>query len=280
MLRSASIAVALAVTATAAEAQSAPGGCISADPRVAQIAKIDGQRPLQVNRRKQTVLVSVGDPICQYDRTFPHDGDVEIVFDQSKERVTIRKGQIRAFSGGAASTRTSAGKSTAYADPPSASFAPGREKKMKMTNVSDTSPSTDEPVTPKPVRPKVGIYVFDDLTGNGQAEAFSSMIETAIIATGKFQVIERAQLGKLFSEQASVRSGVPNLGPKRAIEGVDYLIYGSITDLAIKDRSMSDRAMSAMFSGITSGACPSKEITLGSNIRITDIVTGDRKSVV
>lgn len=49
--------------------------------------------------------------------------------------------------------------------------------------------------------PVVGIAQMQDLTGTGQAETFSTMIETALIGSGKFRIIERSQLARLLEEQ-------------------------------------------------------------------------------
>jgi curli biogenesis system outer membrane secretion channel CsgG len=76
-------------------------------------------------------------------------------------------------------------------------------------------------------KPVVGIAEMDDLTGAGQADNFVAMIETAIIGSGKFRIIERARLATLLKEQGLGRSGMVTTSAKKrtgGFEGVDYII--------------------------------------------------------
>jgi len=73
--------------------------------------------------------------------------------------------------------------------------------------------------------------------------AFQDMLATALIKTRKFNVIERAQLGQLLNEQAlSTHAGIVEGGAEMGkISGVDYLIFGSITELGVSEQAMGFR---------------------------------------
>lgn len=124
-------------------------------------------------------------------------------------------------------------------------------------------------------RPVVGIAQMADLSDTGEAEAFSVMIETALIGTNKFRVIERSQLAVLLEEQKLALGGlVRSSNPERlgGFEGVDYLIYGTLVALSHEkagdDRATSERA-----------ACSPRRLRLEADIRITDTSTGEVRYV-
>jgi curli biogenesis system outer membrane secretion channel CsgG len=134
------------------------------------------------------------------------------------------------------------------------------------------------------VRPSVGISELDDLANTGQAATFSTMIETSVASTGRFRVIERERLGRLLQEQGRARSGVVtsrNRARVGGFEGVDYLIYGSITTVQAQART---NLLSALAGGLATGLrgqnggnvnCTTQEATLAVDIRITDADSGE-----
>lgn len=135
-------------------------------------------------------------------------------------------------------------------------------------------------------KPIVGIYQLDDFTNSGHAEAFSAMIETAVSASGKFRVMERSRLNKLIAEQGKAKGGVVTTntpGNVGGFEGVDYLVYGSITGLSMQQKSDIGAALiGGMLGGgrgSSSGNCRSGEVTLSADIKITDAKTGEVRYV-
>ena len=91
------------------------------------------------------------------------------------------------------------------------------------------------PVAAQDTRPVVGIAQMEDLTGGNQDENFIAMLETAIIGSGKFRIIERARLATLLEEQGLANGGVVTTnrpGQTGGFEGVDYLIYGTISSIS------------------------------------------------
>ncbi len=130
-------------------------------------------------------------------------------------------------------------------------------------------------------KPIVGVKEMKDLANTGQAEAFSTMILTAITNGNRFRVIER-QLGNLADERALQRSGtVTSRNPQqRALaEGVDFLIYGTITQGQTKAKSDVGGTLGLAVLGGFLGArntptCALAVASLEIDIRIVDTDTG------
>lgn len=134
-------------------------------------------------------------------------------------------------------------------------------------------------------KPIVAIYQMDDVARSGQAEAFSTMIETAIAATSKFRVIERSRLNTLVGEQARAKSGLLTTnrpGRMGGFEGADYLIYGSITSVSAANKT---NIGASLLGGMLSGSrnsnitCNNTYVTLSADIKITDANSGEVKYV-
>ncbi len=130
-------------------------------------------------------------------------------------------------------------------------------------------------------KPTVGIAQMEDLTGAAQADNFVAMIETAIIGSGKFRIIERKRLATLLKEQGLGRSGMVTTNNKKktgAFEGVDYLIYGTITSIsAVNKSNMGDNVLRGLLgSNRTQQAeCFNTRVRMEADIRITDTNTGE-----
>lgn len=131
-------------------------------------------------------------------------------------------------------------------------------------------------------RPVVGVVQMNDMASTGKAEEFSAMLETAIISSGKFRVIERGQLARLLEEQQRAGGGVITTnrpGVVGGFEGVDYLIYGSITGISAVDRQdVGAQLLTGLLSNNNARAqpsCRSTRVRLEADIRITDTATGD-----
>jgi curli biogenesis system outer membrane secretion channel CsgG len=135
-------------------------------------------------------------------------------------------------------------------------------------------------------QPIVAVAKIDDNAGSGQAETLTQMMLTAIAATQKFRVMERGQTGVLLQEQQRAKSGLVtsrNGGKVGGFEGVDYLIYGTITTLSVTKKSNIGATLGM---GLLSGGsgnqpqnCYGGEVTLSLDIRITDGETGQIRYV-
>lgn len=128
--------------------------------------------------------------------------------------------------------------------------------------------------------PIVGIAQMDDSAQTGAADTLSTMLETAIISTGKFRIIERSRLGRLEGEQANARTGrvtTNRPGRRGGFEGVDFLIYGSITGVSQQSRGDIGSTMLAGVFGNRNASCGRSQVSLTLDIRITDTNTGEVK---
>ncbi|MEO1220561.1 MAG: CsgG/HfaB family protein [Pseudomonadota bacterium] len=130
-------------------------------------------------------------------------------------------------------------------------------------------------------KPVVGIAQMEDLSGGGNADNFIAMIETAVIGSGKFRIIERARLATLMEEQGLALSGTTTTnapGQVGGFEGVDYLIYGTISSISATNRSdIGGSLLRGMLGGRNrnSDACYKTRVRMEADIRITDTETGE-----
>jgi len=95
-------------------------------------------------------------------------------------------------------------------------------------------------------------------------ENFEVMVETQLLKVGRFRVFERNKLDEILAEQGLQRA----IGFEQrdiAIEGVDYLIYGSITDFTIETEEFNTGSVSTF-----------KVTTrFGVDVKIADASTGE-----
>ena len=127
-------------------------------------------------------------------------------------------------------------------------------------------------------RPIVAIYQIEDLTGHDLSPTFSAMIETAITGTNKFRVMERAAVEKLLREQGGAKSGLLTTnrpGKIGGFEGADYLIYGSITSISVKQKSNFGASLLGGLGNNGNSTCVNAVVTLEADIKITDARTGE-----
>ncbi|EGF91310.1 hypothetical protein ABI_27250 [Asticcacaulis biprosthecium C19] len=134
-------------------------------------------------------------------------------------------------------------------------------------------------------KPIVAVYEMRDLTNNGLADTFSTMIATAVAGTSKFRVIERNDMDKLLGEQNRANSGLVTTNKpskKGGFEGADYLIYGTITSLSVVNKSdVGTSIVGSLFTpqGSAAPKCVYAIATVSVDIKITDASTGEIKYV-
>lgn len=129
-------------------------------------------------------------------------------------------------------------------------------------------------------KPIVGIAQMEDLSGGGNSDNFVAMIETAVISSGKFRIIERARLATLMEEQGLSLSGTTTSNSRGigGFEGVDYLIYGTISSISATNRSdFGGSLLRGMLGGRNSQPqdCYKTRVRMEADIRITDTETGE-----
>jgi curli biogenesis system outer membrane secretion channel CsgG len=133
-------------------------------------------------------------------------------------------------------------------------------------------------VAAQTTRPIVAIYEVRDLSGNNLSETFSAMIETAITGTNKFRVMERSGTDRLLREQGGANTGLlTSRQPGRVggFEGADYLIYGSITSVSVKQKSNFGASLLAP----QGTNCVNSVVTMEVDVKITDARTSEVRYV-
>jgi hypothetical protein len=92
------------------------------------------------------------------------------------------------------------------------------------------------------------------------------MIETQLIKTNKFKIIERSRLEEILREKGLSMAGITNGdGKLSGVSGVDYLIYGSITKLGQDKQGVS-------FGGI---GIASSKVSMAVDLRVVNASTGE-----
>lgn len=138
-------------------------------------------------------------------------------------------------------------------------------------------------------RPRVGVPPFNVTTAggfsnNGDLNGLAAdQMTTLLDQSDRFHVIERAQLQKLLDEQnleGIVRPG--ELAKPGQVRGVDYLLLGKVTDLAVKREKKGNSFGFAQLGGfINTGGADVKNdetvitTTCGVDIRLVDPTTGE-----
>src|SRR3970040_899235 len=97
------------------------------------------------------------------------------------------------------------------------------------------------------LKKRVAIATFHDKTGSGYhslGEGVADMLATALVKTGKFNVLERQEIEKVIQEQQFGQSFMvtPESAPKVGqILGAELFVVGSVTEFGTKERSISGK---------------------------------------
>ena len=112
----------------------------------------------------------------------------------------------------------------------------------------------------------VGIAEIGTSLPNTDVITFRTMVETAIISSNRFQVIERGRLKTILKERAMGEHGLTDAGGTTGgVSGIDYLIYGTITQLGVKQEAL----------GFGGFGTTKKTVSMAVDLRITDVNNGE-----
>jgi len=113
----------------------------------------------------------------------------------------------------------------------------------------------------------VGVGEITSSISSANPETFQTMLETALVKTNKFEVIERSRLDEVLGERALGMAGITdqNLGLS-GVQGVDYLIYGSITKLG-----ETKKQTNFLIAGLNKN---DKIYEMGVDLRLVDVSNG------
>ncbi|MFW2421335.1 MAG: CsgG/HfaB family protein [Porticoccaceae bacterium] len=111
-------------------------------------------------------------------------------------------------------------------------------------------------------KPIVAVGTFESSFNNYDTRNIQTAIETALSKTQKFSLMERGRLDQLLAEQGMSASGIVNgANQYGGFDGVDYLIYGRVTQLGLESKSL-----------LIMNAC---EAQFGLDVRVVDVRTGE-----
>jgi curli biogenesis system outer membrane secretion channel CsgG len=129
---------------------------------------------------------------------------------------------------------------------------------------------------------RVAVFVFEDKTDhryhwwNGQpvGDGMSDMLTTTLVKSGKYRVMERAQMEKLLQEQGLGMSGVTT--PQTAAQagkmlGVELAIMGAVTEFGYKKVSTGG-ALKKIGIGASFGK---QSAVVGVDVRFVDVSSGE-----
>ncbi len=116
------------------------------------------------------------------------------------------------------------------------------------------------------------------------SEGFRAMLETAIIKTGKMDVMERQQMDAIMIEQGLGEIGLTTAGGRiGGLTGVDYYVYGTITRFGVRTGGFSVSGSSGVGGfanrrgrGLLGGGVSKStlETEMGVDLKVTDVSTG------
>jgi curli biogenesis system outer membrane secretion channel CsgG len=133
-------------------------------------------------------------------------------------------------------------------------------------------------------QPIIGVGQMVSTIQGADPESFQTMVETQLIETQKFRVIERARLDQILGEKALGQAGITNSGQTiSGVTGVDYLVYGTITKLgqdtsgvAVGGATGFGRAFGHL-GGVVGGgfATSQNHVIMAVDLRVADAHTGE-----
>jgi curli biogenesis system outer membrane secretion channel CsgG len=111
-------------------------------------------------------------------------------------------------------------------------------------------------------KPVVAVGTFESSFKDFDTRNIQTAIETALSKMQKFSLMERGRLDQLMAEQGLGENGiVSGSGGVGGFDGVDYLIYGRVTQLGLEAKNL-----------LIISAC---EAQFGLDIRVVDVKSGE-----
>src|SRR5208283_4101997 len=125
--------------------------------------------------------------------------------------------------------------------------------------VSSTYSQTDKKVS-------IGIGEIQSSIRGADTQSFGTMLETQLVKTNKFRIIERSRLEQILQEKGLSVAGISSgTGKLSGVAGVDYLVYGSITKLGAAGKDVSVRGF-----GFSNA-----KVEMAVDLRVVDSSTGE-----
>lgn len=99
---------------------------------------------------------------------------------------------------------------------------------------------------------------------NSKSQNFETMLETQLVKTKRFKIIERNRINEILSEQI-LQGEFSQNNTQMKVGAVDYIVYGSITKFGSKKKKIQ-----------TSGISVTKLISVfGVDLKVVDVLSGE-----
>lgn len=157
----------------------------------------------------------------------------------------------------------------------SAAVAPAVADDSAPVIEHDKSASALENLPRKPLAERIAVTIYQFRGGAGaiDASAATDMFTTALIKSGQFRVVERAQLnaGLIFEKQLNGAAQSTGDVAKQQLRGAQYIFEGTVSQAT----AGADQHQSGInFGGLSLGGGKSKS-KIGVDVRIIDAGSGD-----
>lgn len=137
------------------------------------------------------------------------------------------------------------------------------KKFLVLLSILVVIPATSHAQSSKVV---VGVGEITSTVPGRNPQNFQTILETELIKTNKFTVIERGRMAEVLQEQGLTLAGITESNVDRlgGLGGVDYLVYGAITKLGVNDGGVN--ALGLRFA--------KNKVEMAMDLRIVDIKSG------
>jgi curli biogenesis system outer membrane secretion channel CsgG len=133
----------------------------------------------------------------------------------------------------------------------------------------------------QPRLPVVALRRLEDFANTGQGPAFSRMLQTAIVSTAKFRVMDRSFASALMEQRDAASGLVTTNRPGRSggFEGADFLIEATITTASAGRRAdLGSTFVANLIGGRNSNVrCSRMAASIAVDIQILDAATNEAR---
>ena len=111
-------------------------------------------------------------------------------------------------------------------------------------------------------KPVIAVSEITTGIGNFSTMSIQLALENALQKTNKFTIMERSRLDSLLQERGLSAAGITDgISDYSGFSGVDYLIYGSVSNVTVTNQNV-----------LIAANC---EASMSMNIRVVDVATGE-----
>ncbi|MBN2598764.1 MAG: hypothetical protein JXR82_18430 [Marinifilaceae bacterium] len=130
------------------------------------------------------------------------------------------------------------------------------------------------------IKKRIAVFVFEDKTdkswrwwnNKGVGDGVSDMLTTALVKSGNYRVIERAEIDRILNEQDFEQSGrvtQQNAAQMGSVLGVEIAVIGSVSEFGYK-KGETGGAIKGLGVGVSN-----QSATVGVDVRMVNTFTGE-----